>query len=182
MPISDDALQKEKNRFIAVKGDAPVGQAIAVLNAVGGQPWWHVVVQLADGSWRAARLSEIGASLAGNKNAAETRLRDCAGLQIIVAVERNTLDIKAAQALARKSAGGVLLVTDNGALVGILVEGVTRGAMLTPQTLDQLGGKYVNQKDYGSILLGTTVDQLGGKYVNLKHYREILLGRSGKRT
>jgi hypothetical protein len=58
MPISDNALQKEKNGFIAVTGDAKFGQVIAALNAVGGQPWWHVVVQLPDGSWRAARISE----------------------------------------------------------------------------------------------------------------------------
>ncbi|HEY6047219.1 MAG TPA: hypothetical protein VIU65_11490, partial [Pyrinomonadaceae bacterium] len=88
----------------------------------------------------------------------------CAVTQIIVAVERNTLDSKAAQALAKKSAGGVLVVTDNGAPVGILVEGVRRGGgastsggmALSSTSLDQLGGKYVKLKDYGSILLSSS--------------------------
>lgn len=164
MPISDDALQKEKNRFIAVTSDAKFGQLIAALNAVGGQPWWHVIVELGNGSWSAARISELAAELATKKNAAELPVRDCMGAQIVVAVERNTLDSKAAQAVAKKSAGGVLVVTDNGAPVGILVEGVRRGGgasnsgglALSSTSLDQLGGKYVKLKDYGSILLSSS--------------------------
>ena len=163
MPISDDALQKEKNRFIAVTSDAKFGQVIAALNAIGGQPWWHVIVELGNGSWGAARISELAAELATKKNAAELPVRDCAGPQIVVAVERNTLDSKAAQALAKKSVGGVLVVTDNGAPVGILVEGVRRGGAsnsgglaLSSTSLEQLGGKYVKLKDYGSILLSSS--------------------------
>ena len=182
MPISDDALQRQKNRFIAVKGDAKFGQAIAALNAVGGQPWWHLVAQMPDGSWSVARFGNLATSLEGVNAASDIRLRDLKALTPAATVERDSVDTKVAQAMARRANGGLLVVTNQESLVGILVEGVTRGAMSTPQTLDQLGGKYVNLKDYGSILLGSTVDQLGGKYVNLKDYREILLGPSGKRT
>ena len=163
MPISDEALQNPKNRFIAVTGDAKFGQAIAALKALDGQPWWQVVVQLEDGSWRAARISDIAASLVTNKDAAEITLRDATELKTVAAVEQASLETKAAQALARNSAGGVLLVTDNGTPVGILVEGVRRGAAsnvggpaLSSTSLDQLGGKYVKLKDYGSILLGSS--------------------------
>jgi len=157
MPISDNALQKEKNGFIAVTGDAKFGQVIAALNAVGGQPWWHVVVQLPDGSWRAARISEIAAPLVTNRNAAEVRLRDSAEIKTVASVDRYSLETKAAETLARKTPGGVLLVTD-GAPVGILVENVRRGGgnagglPLSSTSLEQLGGKYVKLKDYGSIL------------------------------
>jgi hypothetical protein len=134
------------------------------LNAVGGQAWWHVVVHLADGLWRAARISEIAASIAANDNAAETPLRDATELKTVAAVERNTLETQAAQAIARKTAGGVLVVTDHGAAVGILVEGIRRGGAasgagglgLSSTSLDQLGGKYVKLKDYGSILLNSS--------------------------
>lgn len=161
MPISDEALQKEKNRFIAVTGDAKFGQAIAALNALDGQPWWHLVLQVNDGSWRAARFGEIGSSLAAKTNAAETSLRDSTELQTVAVIERNSLDTKAAQAMARKSAGGILVVLDNGAPVGILVEGIRRaagsgGLMLSSTSLEQLGGKYVKLKDYGSILLSSS--------------------------
>jgi len=164
MPISDEALQNEKNCFIAVASDAKFGQAIAALNAVGGQPWWQVVVQLPDGSWRAARISEIAGPLVTNENAAEVRLRDLVELKNVAVAERNSVDTKAAQALSRKSPAGVLVVTDHGAVVGILVEGVRRGVgasgaggvALSSTSLDQLGGKYVKLKDYGSILLSSS--------------------------
>ena len=163
MPISDEALQKESNRFIAVKGDAKFGQAVAALKALDGQPWWYLIVQLDDGSWRAARISEIAASLADDKNAAETRVRDAPELKTVTAVEQNSIDTKTATALARDSAGGVLVVTNTGGPVGILVEGVRRaaasnfgGLALSSTSLDQLGGKYVKLKDYGSILLGSS--------------------------
>ena len=64
MPIADEALQDPKNRFIAVAGDAKLGQAIAALESVGGQAWWHLVVQRDDGSWATARFNELGALLA----------------------------------------------------------------------------------------------------------------------
>ncbi|HEY3104253.1 MAG TPA: hypothetical protein VGJ69_11715 [Pyrinomonadaceae bacterium] len=156
MPISDETLNKEKNRFIAVKGEATVGQAIAALNALGGQPWWHLVVRMGDGSWGVARFSELTKAVS-----AEIHLRT---LRFITAsaVERDSLDTKAALTLARKSPERVLVITVNGLPIGILVEGVTRGLTVVETvhgpgpTLDQLGGKYVKLKDYGAILLGSS--------------------------
>ena len=166
MPISDEALQNPKNRFIAVKSDAKLGQAIAALNGLDGQPWWHLVVQMDDGSWRVARFNELSESLGVATDPAEIRLRDVNNLRGASAVEQRTIETKAAQALARKSPTQVLVVTDNGAPVGILVEGVTRGAAVPSRSagalvvpsasLDELGGKYVKLKDYGSILLGSS--------------------------
>ena len=179
MPISDEALRKEKNSFIAVNGETKVGQAIAALRDLGGQAWWHLVVRLDEGSWGLARFSELHSSLAGTAGAAEVRLREWKGLTVATAVDRDSMETQAAQALARKSPGHVLVVTVQGLPVGILVEGVTRGAAalsLTSPSLDDLGGKYVKLSDYGAILVSSSLDQLGGKPVNLKRYRDILLG------
>jgi hypothetical protein len=177
MPISDEALRKEKNSFIAVKGETTVGQAIAALQDLGGQPWWHLVVCLDDGSWGAARFSELHSSLASTARAAEVRLRGWKDLTVATAVDRNSMETRAAQALARKSPAHVLVVTVEGIPVGILVEGVTRGAgvLAASANLSDLGGKYVKLKDYGAILLSSSLDQLGGKPVNLGRYRDILL-------
>ena len=60
MPISDEALQSPKNNFIAVKGEATVGQAIAALQGEGGQPWWHLVVRMDDGSEHEFRPGDAG--------------------------------------------------------------------------------------------------------------------------
>jgi len=157
MPISDDALQKEKNRFIAVTSDAKFGQAIAALTSFEGEPWWHLVVRMDDGSWRVAKFSDLRESLANTPNAADLRLGDAAELSAVNAVDRYAVDTKEAQLLARKSPAQVLVVTD-GLPVGILVEGVTRSApppspLARSVGLEELGGKYVKLKDYGSILL-----------------------------
>ena len=159
MPISDEALQNEKNRFIAVKGEATVAQACAAFSALRGQPWWHLVVRMKDGSWAVARFSELAANI-GTAAEAETQLRALEQLRPAPAVERESVETKAAQKLARKSPASVLVVTANSLPVGILVEGVKRGTIpaggLTSANLDQLGGKYVKLKDYGAILLGSS--------------------------
>jgi len=160
MPISDEALQMEKNRFLAVKGEATVGQACAALNALGGQPWWHLVVRMNDGSWAVARFSELTATAATTSDAGETQLNALEQLSIASAVERDSIETKTAQKLARKSPAHVLVVTASGLPVGILCEGTKRSGApsggLTSANLDQLGGKYVKLKDYGSILLGSS--------------------------
>jgi hypothetical protein len=159
MPISDEALQMEKNRFLAVKGEATVGQACAALKALGGQPWWHLVVRMNDGSWAVARFSELTAAATAS-GAGETQTSALEQLRIASAVERESIETKTAQTLARKSPARVLVVTANGLPVGILSEGTMRSAApsggLTSANLDQLGGKYVKLKDYGSILLGSS--------------------------
>jgi len=91
MPISDDALQKEKNRFIAVTSDAKFGQAIAALTSFDGEPWWHLVVRMDDGSWRVAKFSDLRESLANTPNAADLRLGDAAELSAVNAVDRYTV-------------------------------------------------------------------------------------------
>ena len=158
MPISDEALQMEKNRFLAVKGEATLGQACAALKALGGQPWWHLVVRRDDGSWAAARFSELSAAVATTSG--ETQLSDLEQLRTASAVERDDTETKTAQTLARNSPARVVVVTANGLPVGILCEGIRRSATpsggLTSANLEQLGGKYVKLKDYGSILLGSS--------------------------
>ncbi|HEY6047138.1 MAG TPA: hypothetical protein VIU65_11085 [Pyrinomonadaceae bacterium] len=158
MPISDEALQKETNRFIAVKGEARVGQAIAAFKALAAQPWWHLVVSMPDGSWAVIRFRDLPAKL-DDPSAADLYVRDLKNLTAVAAVERDSIETKAAQAQARKSPARVLVVTANGTPVGILVEGARRsagGMALTAPDVNNLGGKYINLKDYGTILLSSS--------------------------
>lgn len=154
MPISEEALESAKNRFIAVKGQAKVGQAIAALQAQNGQPWWHLLVQMSDGSWGITRFSELCQTLEDTDDAAEIRLETWRGLFRANAVARDSMETKSAQALARKSNGSLLVVTDGVLPAGILVESVNRSSQPAPPAkLGELCRKYVNLKDYGSILL-----------------------------
>jgi len=155
MPISEEALRKETNRFIAVKGEATVGQALAAFNALEAQPWWHLVVQKLDGSWAVARFRDLSAL----GDAADTHVNDLENLKAAAASERDTMETKDAQAQARKSPSRVMVVTDKGMPVGILVEGLRRsagGPALAAPDVNRLGGKYINLKDYGTILLGSS--------------------------
>jgi hypothetical protein len=160
MPISDEALQNVKNKFIAVSSAATVGQAIAALQAEGGQSWWHLLVQQDDGSWSASRFTDLYLSLERMSTAAEVRLAGRKGLTIATAIDRDSMETTEAQALARKSPGGMLVVTVDRMPVGILVERVSRGGFpISSAKLNDLGGKYVNLKDYGSILLSSSKSQ-----------------------
>jgi hypothetical protein len=160
MPISDEALQNAKNNFIAVSGEATVGQAIAALQAKGGQPWWHLLVKQDDGSWGVSRFTDLYLSLERMATAAEVQLGGRKGLTTATAVDRDSMETKKAQTLALKSPGGFLVVTVDGIPVGILVEKVSRsGLAISSAKLNDLGGKYVNLKDYGSILLSSSKSQ-----------------------
>jgi hypothetical protein len=158
MPISEEALRKETNRFIAVKGEARVGQALAAFKELDAQPWWHLVVHKPDGSWAVARFRDLSA-LVDVAEAADFRVSDMESLTATSAVERDTIETKDAQAQARKSPSRVLVVTVKGIPVGILVEGTRRstgGLTLAAPDVNRLGGKYINLKDYGTILLGSS--------------------------
>lgn len=157
MPISDEALQNPKNRFLAVSGDATVGQAIAALQGEGGESWWHLLIRMDDGSWGATRFTDLYESLERMATASEVRLGGGRNLTGATAIDRDSMETRPAQALARQSPGSLLIVTVDSVPVGILVEGVSRGGLsISSAKLGELGGTYVNLKDYGSILLSSS--------------------------
>jgi hypothetical protein len=157
MPISDEALQNPKNRFLAVSGDATVGQAIAALQGESGESWWHLLVRMDDGSWGATRFTDLYESLERMATAADVRLGGRKSLTVATAIDRDSMETRPAQALARQSPGSLLIVTVDSVPVGILAEGVSRGGLsISSATLSELGGKYINLKDYGSILLSSS--------------------------
>lgn len=157
MPISDAALQNPRNRFLAVTGEASVGQAIAALQDQGGQPWWHLVVRKSDGSWGVTRFTDLYADTKTLANAPDIRLGSWDGLAKAKAVEQDSVETGAAEALAKKSHGQVLVVTADAKPVGVLVGNVRRGGpSISSAKLGELGGKHINLKDFGSILLGSS--------------------------
>lgn len=112
MPISDEALENAKNRFIAVKGKATVGQALAALQQQGGQTWWHLLVQANDGSWGITRFTDLCQALETRPSDTDARLDAWPGLLQAKVVEQRSMETRPAQALAKKSPGSVVVVTD----------------------------------------------------------------------
>lgn len=157
MPISDEALEKEKNRFIAVKGEATVGQAIAALQDLKGQPWWHLVVRMDDGSWGATRFVDLCQKLGPSSDSSQVRLGSQGNFVTAISVERDSLETKMAETLAEKSESGVLVVTVNGVPAGILIGRVSRGGLsVSSASLSEISGSYVDLKDYSLILLSSS--------------------------
>jgi hypothetical protein len=157
MPISDEALQAAKNNFIAVKPEATLAQVAGALSDLGGEAWWHVVVQVADGSWSVARFNDLYASLRRSADAESMQLKDFPALNSAEAVTRDSLETIFAEAKARKSAAGVLVVTENDHVMGILVGRVKRsGAATAAPSLQELGGTSLDLKAYGAILLSSS--------------------------
>ena len=148
---------KREEQFIAVRGKAKVGQAIAALQVKGGQSWWHLLVHKDDDTWGVTRFSDLYNALESITNAAEIRLGDWHGLVTATAVEQMSMDTRPAEMMAARSSARVLVVTESALPVGILVESVTRAGTSVPSAqLSELGGKYANLKDYGSILLSSS--------------------------
>lgn len=157
MPIANEALETTKNRFIAVKGEATVAQVLAALQELGGQQWWHLVVQTNKDAWGITRVGDLCQGLETTPTDSDARLGDWPGLKPATVVEQDSMETRAAQALAKKSPGSVLVVTDGAIPLGILFEGVSRTTRAVPTAkLGDLCGKYVNLKDYGSILLASS--------------------------
>jgi len=165
MPISDEELQNVKNRFVAVTCDATIGQAISAWQDLSGEPWWHLVVRMDDGSFRAARFSALYQALQRTQTAADIKVQDLAELTTVPVADQEAIDTSEAQVLARRNPARVLVVVAGGLPVGILVEGVRRGAglLVSAVNIGELGGKYVKLKDYGSILLGSSRKTSGTK-------------------
>jgi hypothetical protein len=157
MPISNEAIENNKNRFIAVKGEATAAQVLSALKDLGGQTWWHLLVQTSKGTWGITRVGNLCEGLEDSSTDAEAKLDGWPGLHEAKVAEQGSMETRAAQALAKKSPGSVLVVTDGGVPLGILFEGVSRTTRSIPAAkVGDLCGKYVNLKDYGSILLASS--------------------------
>src|SRR6266542_1872220 len=105
MPISDEALRKPKNRFLAVSGDATVGKAIAALKGEGGESWWHLLVRMDDGSWGATRFTDLYESLERMANAADVRLGGRMCMSLATAINRASIVPRPARTYACNSPG-----------------------------------------------------------------------------
>src|SRR5688500_19688220 len=98
MPISNEALENTKNRFIAVKGEATVPQTLAALQELGGQPWWHLLVQTSEHAWGITRVGDLCKGLETTPTDSDARLGDWPGLQQATVVAQDRMETRPAQA------------------------------------------------------------------------------------
>ncbi len=130
MPIRQNLLNQPQNAWLLAAPGQPVGEVAVRLKEMGWPPagpgphFLHVIVDFGGGDFQAIRLDRLlaqaderGASFVG-----DLRLRP------VRAVERDSLSTGAAQDLARREVSQLLLVTENGAPVGVIYEGQALGA------------------------------------------------------
>jgi hypothetical protein len=72
--LTDSTIQK--HRHIYMYDDERVVDALIALRDAEGQDWWHLVVELTDGRYAAARFSDLEKQLEKDKAASSQLLGD----------------------------------------------------------------------------------------------------------
>src|SRR6266511_740671 len=141
MPITNELLNDTSNAHIHVEASSTLKEAFAALKAAGGQPWWHLIIPQGVGQWGAVKFSELDALAAKMGPDFFTTPIHQLPLPWIQAeaVEQNSLDDDEASDEAYRSPGRLLVVTRDGAFVGILYAGVVRGEFAGPTALELHG-------------------------------------------
>jgi hypothetical protein len=152
-PILDDEV--DRYRCVLMGPNETVLDAIAVLRDEGGQNWWHLVVELGEGSYAAGTFSALAAGIGGEKQVFLARpLHDLVGtdLQAVeVVVEQDTSDFDTAMRQAAGSASGVAVVRQHGEFRGVLAAGGTRAGGLFDVGVIQLAGQYAELPQEGLL-------------------------------
>jgi hypothetical protein len=130
MPIRQALLAQPQNAWLPAWPDEPLASLVLRLKDLGWPPAGagphalHIVVDFGGGEFRALRLDRLLAeadhdhpSYVGNLDSHPVR-----------AVERDSLSTGAAQDLARRQPDQLLLVTEDGAPIGVIYEGLALGA------------------------------------------------------
>jgi hypothetical protein len=129
MPI--DPAQLKAFPYLLVEGGDRFGSALDLLEGEGGQPWWHLVVDLGDGRFGVIQFGALG-PLARGKGAdfLWQPLGELvgAGIPEAVLVDRTAMGMQGAKDLAYESEGQVVVVTDGGACIGVVYVG-SRGVL-----------------------------------------------------
>lgn len=122
MPIDPWAIAAPENRYLRLPREMSLRDALLhfLSPELAGQSWWHLVVCRADGSWSAERFSRLYVWVQANPRLLDLPLGHPELLPAATAVEQEDIGTAAAQRLARKSPGQMVVVTHGGKLAGIL--------------------------------------------------------------
>jgi hypothetical protein len=160
-PIHDEALRQSKNAHVLLGGDQTLHEAARKVEAGGGQPWWHVVVDLGEGRYAAALY---GALIKRTEDTPEAERADLVTIRLgdlgeplieAKVVEQASMSTSGAEGLASGSPGELVVVTRDGKFAGILYVGGRRSAELfAASSLLGLPGIPAALASVGDELLG----------------------------
>ncbi len=156
MPIREEDLVVPKNAHLAVSGQATLRQALALLRSpeVNGQSWWHLVVARTDGTWGVGTFSDLYAAAKADAAKLDTRLDELDSLILAHAVEQDSMGQREAVVAATRAPENVLVVTNQGELVGILYEGSRGGGEpVSTSALTELAGEPADLEEFKDLLV-----------------------------
>ncbi len=153
-PIPDDQIDRHK--FVLMYADERVIDAVADLRDAQGQDWWHLVVDLGEGRYAAARFSDL---TAGVKAQGETfltqpldRLVGSVLLPIAVIAEQDQADLDQVRQRAAETPGHAAAILSGGEFRGIVPAGGTRApGGLFDVGLVQLAGQFAEIPEKGTL-------------------------------
>jgi antitoxin (DNA-binding transcriptional repressor) of toxin-antitoxin stability system len=189
MPIQDDKMQKT---FVFLPDTATVAQALDKLEQSGGKQWWTLVITTSGGQIAATTFAELGELVDKYGSALfAARLADVQAdlsAQTRATVEADSMDAHAAEALARRSSGGMVVVTAKGVPIGIIS---TMRAPISPGTYERPkpikgptrsggGAPGVSFTGPQAEFASSTLVQLYGEYVKLSEDARATWKPNGK--
>jgi hypothetical protein len=129
VPITNAVLSNESNAHIYLKASSTLMDAFAALKAASGEPAWHLIIAQGPQHWGAVKFSELDALAVKMGPDFFTTPIDQLPLPLVQAkaVEQASMDDGDAGIEAYLSPGQLLVVTWDGAFVGILYAGGARG-------------------------------------------------------
>jgi hypothetical protein len=128
LEISNDLLNNPKNRFLIAHKDESLNNVLARLIAANGKDWWHLIIDWGNGEFRAVMFAELAKQLTvADPNKVFEQLTDF-NLPLAKTVDKYSLGTSAALKLARQQPNGLIVVTHNGAPIGLIFTGGTRSA------------------------------------------------------
>jgi hypothetical protein len=152
----EDELAQPWNECIAVRGQATLGQAFALLKSaeVNCAAWRHLVVAKTDGTWAVGKIEDLNAQAkAAGETKLDTPLDELDWLLTVKAYDQATIGIDEAKDEARNNTAKVLVVTDGDELAGILYVGLQRSKTVSTSTLTGLPGESIDLKEVRRFLI-----------------------------
>jgi hypothetical protein len=159
MPISDDRLQSDVNAHIVVPAAATVFEALQQWRTGHprfgkGREWWWLIIEYQVGQYTAIPFEQLRellmteqfgvnhstllSTLPPARDNPEDWANPLPGVVIARVVEKNSLSTSAALRQAENSPGNLLVVIDQGKLVGIINKRMRNFAMANQSLLDLL--------------------------------------------
>lgn len=157
MPISSERLLSDVNAHLVVPSTYTVKQALQAWSMGHphfgtGREWWWLIIAYQDGHYTAVPLEQLRDLLAASvinlatvlntipfaQDNPENWAKPLPGVVRVRSVDINSYNTSAAVQLAENSPGNVLVVTQNGQVVGIINKRMRNFAMATLSLLSLL--------------------------------------------